>query len=716
MTSWDVYRNDASWSVPLCPMGRRLKPPLGGRTAAEAAQSSPVHRLAFRRAAASAAVIAIALTPSYLRAQCPDGSLPPCAGDRRPAPPDPDRIAILPFHVTSSDTLLGEGLAELIATAFGGESGPRAVHMGTVLRAWRRAGGDLRTPLSQVQARRLAQEIDAGRFVEGAVVGLGTRLTLSAAVIVTADGTARRVGPVSGPVDSLESLVGRLAVGLLGATGVERPDLQARLTDSPAAMRSYLDGLSFYRRSQFVPAAGAFERALALDPSFVRAALMRFVTAGWEGDPEPWARLVWAGRARLSAADRTLLTAFLGDRYPDPRSPESNLADRRAAVSQLPESPEAHYALGDYLYHSAGANNVVDAMAQARDEFERSLALDTQATVLGHLLDLGLYFADTARLRRYWPAYDRAQGSGPDATAYGIVIAERTGDSALAAAMERRTARIDYDRLQVASQAAGVSVDSLAQRYDRLVPAADEAERAERDWTRAYSLLALGRPSAVRAMRDRTRDPNVTVNLDLVLLFSALFGGGDSAEAARAAARLGSVTRADSADQAGAICARVLWEVHAGGAPRYDPAFLVRHRWRLCAASLDLLLAWRATAPDLDAKLATTDSLLRWDIANISVESHEFEHLILVRLWESRGHLDRAVSAVRLHLNGVGISGWSQAINAREEGRLAALVGDTTGAVRAYRRYLDFRRDPEPALIPQRDSVRAELARLEGRR
>ena len=51
----------------------------------------------------------------------------------------------------------------------------------------------------------------------------------------------------------------------------------------------------------------------------------------------------------------------------------------------------------------------------------------------------------------------------------------------------------------------------------------------------------------------------------------------------------------------------------------------------------------------------------------------------------------------------------------REEGRLAALVGDTAAAIRAYRRYLDFRRDAEPSLIPQRDSVRAELARLERR-
>ena len=48
----------------------------------------------------------------------------------------------------------------------------------------------------------------------------------------------------------------------------------------------------------------------------------------------------------------------------------------------------------------------------------------------------------------------------------------------------------------------------------------------------------------------------------------------------------------------------------------------------------------------------------------------------------------------------------------RDEGHLAALVGDTVGAIKAYRRYLALRFDPEPPLRAQRDSVSAELSRL----
>jgi hypothetical protein len=46
------------------------------------------------------------------------------------------------------------------------------------------------------------------------------------------------------------------------------------------------------------------------------------------------------------------------------------------------------------------------------------------------------------------------------------------------------------------------------------------------------------------------------------------------------------------------------------------------------------------------------------------------------------------------------------------EARLAARIGDTASAADAYRRYLMMRSAPEPVLVPQRDSARAELARL----
>jgi len=51
-------------------------------------------------------------------------------------------------------------------------------------------------------------------------------------------------------------------------------------------------------------------------------------------------------------------------------------------------------------------------------------------------------------------------------------------------------------------------------------------------------------------------------------------------------------------------------------------------------------------------------------------------------------------------------------VQLREEGRLAARLGDRAGAIRAYEHYLALRSDPEPVFLPQRDSIRAEVNRL----
>ena len=158
--------------------------------------------------------LGLAVLPRTLAAQCPDGTPPPCGGRRpaRPAAPagptiDPKRIVVLPFRVTTADTMLGEGVAELLSSEFTGGSGPRAVHMGTVLRAWRGAGGRAGAPLPPDDAVRVGRTMGAGVVVDGSVVGLGQRLTLSASILTVPDGRTRRATPVSGSADSLDVLL-----------------------------------------------------------------------------------------------------------------------------------------------------------------------------------------------------------------------------------------------------------------------------------------------------------------------------------------------------------------------------------------------------------------------------------------------------------------------------------------------------------------------------
>jgi hypothetical protein len=88
----------------------------------------------------------------------------------------------------------------------------------------------------------------------------------------------------------------------------------------------------------------------------------------------------------------------------------------------------------------------------------------------------------------------------------------------------------------------------------------------------------------------------------------------------------------------------------------------------------------------------------------------------IARLREAQGNIPGALAAIRRRENNwYPAYLWSLPAFLRQEGRLAALAGDTAGARWAYDRYLTLRTDPDPAFVPQRDSVLAERSALGGR-
>ena len=78
---------------------------------------------------------------------------------------------------------------------------------------------------------------------------------------------------------------------------------------------------------------------------------------------------------------------------------------------------------------------------------------------------------------------------------------------------------------------------------------------------------------------------------------------------------------------------------------------------------------------------------------------------------ESLGDLRGALAEIRRQPYVVGRALFLSSF-LREEGRLAALTGDRAEAIQAYRHYLALRTDPEPAVKPESERVRAELANL----
>jgi hypothetical protein len=170
-----------------------------------------------------------------------------------------------------------------------------------------------------------------------------------------------------------------------------------------------------------------------------------------------------------------------------------------------------------------------------------------------------------------------------------------------------------------------------------------------------------------------------------------------------------------------------------GRAPGDSPESLRSNA--VCATLLEAKLATASGATGAAAALDRLDSLIRsgpggsrngppvsFTLSPAYVRStvgispvgfEDFGNLEVARLRERQGDRRAALAAVRRRPYAYHLTDYL-APHLREEGRLAALTGDRSGAVKAYRHYLALRSDPEPALRQEVEAVRAELTKLSG--
>ena len=226
-----------------------------------------------------------------------------------------------------------------------------------------------------------------------------------------------------------------------------------------------------------------------------------------------------------------------------------------------------------------------------------------------------------------------------------------------------------------------------------------------------YAVSLQGRLTVAADIASGGLSPDVPLmegfSTDLWTAASALVGDGPTASGAAAAARL-RATRMDDPDAyARSMCMVRLWDATMRDSVVPDDGFLRDHGQAACAGILD---AMSATPGDRIPRLEHADSVVQKS-DDPAFGSSGVGDVILARQWEAVGNRARALALLRSRI--IDFPNWSAAASYRAEGRLATLVGDTTGAIRVYREYLSLRQNAESAFVPQRDSVRAELARLE---
>jgi hypothetical protein len=475
-------------------------------------------------------------------------------------------------------------------------------------------------------------------------------------------------------------------------------------------MRAYLEGLSAWRRGRLGGAAEAFDRAIADDSAFAQARYRRYLAANW-GVPgriptSGYARLAWDRRAALSERERLTLETLLGPRYPAPRLLEERFSARRSLTERLPDSPDAWYFLADYYFHYGRAVEPTRFLDLARVGFERSAAIDSQATSLSHLVWTGIVTQDTALLRRTWPALERTD----DAPRWilGWLAAATAGDAATLAALRRRPVdrADDPEALQGAFAAGGAVVppalvDEMFERW--LAATTSDASRSAVQLYRGFALAMTGRPAAAERVW-ATLPTAAAHQADELRLQLDLSGEAVGIDVGGGGRRLAEAVTRDSAVTRRAACLLALWRHERGDTTPVDPERYRAVRPR-CAQALEAAALGRSLANEAETRLLVLDSLLH--NAMSTQLSEWYDAPVIAHAWERRGQPARAAAASRHAI----------AFNSglRLEGRLAAVAGDTVGAISAYRRWLRLTTYAEPVLQPRRDSVRAELARLEGR-
>jgi tetratricopeptide (TPR) repeat protein len=324
--------------------------------------------------------------------------------------PDAQVIAVLPFNTSGPAVeYLGEGVVDLLSPNFDEVGAIRTVDSRTVLHRWRQRA--VEGSLDLEGALAVGRDVEAGSVVLGSVVTAGPEVRLRAQ-LYSVRGAELAQAQVQGPADSVLALLDELAVALLREIWIARepvPNLRVSgiTTGDVDAIRAYLRGQQYYRRSNWDSALVAFQQAVDEDSTFALAHYRLGLTYGWNtrhgGFGSPPARrhaeLAQRYSDRLPARERTLVAAHA--LFEDGRLAAHDSMVRY--VHDYPDDPEGWYMLGDVRYHAMPFLSIeVDDLFEP---FERVLELDPSlAPAIIHPLELSLAYDDSARYFRFLDA------------------------------------------------------------------------------------------------------------------------------------------------------------------------------------------------------------------------------------------------------------------------------------------------------------------------
>ncbi len=654
----------------------------------------------------------------------------------------PELIAILPFHVASTDATadsLRESLLDLLSIQLEDERGRGTVPARRVLASWRSAGGgsDAELPLATVLAA--ARELGARWAISGSGVRSGGDLLLSAGLMDVREGRVIARFSARGHPDSIERLVDTLAVRVVALQAGDDPPRGAALpTSSVPAMRAYQAARKALGRHDWQSAVRDYDEALRHDPTFASAALgLRMASGLYNGLRTVAAEsIAYLHRDRLTARERENFLAELGPGYPTEWYPAAaRLRAWRGLASSDPDNADAWFNLGLVYYHSGNRIDHPNALEEARIALERALHRGTSGEVIARmqLQSIAGVTGDAALLERLFDHTGLAEPLESETTWQRWLRAFTRRDAAGLALVRpalRDAPGEDLGGIWQITQRVGFDVQDAVLATEILAERARTAEAMSGVASTQYHLaLNRGRPSEAQVAATRIAPEWRPLSRLAIQALSAMYGDGDSVAGVAAARELASEVRRPLATDAAElrsqmihVCVSAQWSLLHGDAgpvgaaleklrtPEPGANAAMRAFYGNCALTL---AAWRAVLErraDAHVLVSRLDSLQRvgtpwhWALP---------EHRVTARLW---GALDEPVLALRAIRRRRQETVSYLGADLGAEAELALQAADTAGAMAAWRHYLALRADPEPSMRATVDSVRARLGIIEARR
>jgi eukaryotic-like serine/threonine-protein kinase len=345
---------------------------------------------------------------------------------------DSDLIAVAPFDVLGSNLdLWREGMVDVLARNLDGAGALRTVPPSAVIRGWK---GRADPPSAEALAHRTGARLAVfGQLFATGVDSVRIRATMYDV------GVSRSLGEVEvrGASSSMDRLADSLTLGLLQQLGRSRPVGAVRATafrsTSLPALKAFLQGEQFFRRTEWDSALAAYGQAVAADSGLALAWRRMGEVLGWSVIAGDSLGDVYSMRAAglnhglapreslLVVSESLFSVLFNAGEDINYRTDRARLfSTLQLAARSYPEDPEIWYELGDARFHFVvpGRSSIEDQL----QPFDRAIALDSAlAESYIHPIGLALRLNEAELARRYLLGYLAHTGKSDATSAYRLV-------------------------------------------------------------------------------------------------------------------------------------------------------------------------------------------------------------------------------------------------------------------------------------------------------